>query len=121
MGNGSLRTVDVPRDARGFAYQSPKERAFGAGEPPPNTESWQRLGAISGFASPSRVTGPGTPSSPREYDPCYFWKFLDDGTRMDMVMYVDNGYVVDAFSRLADVELEALNVAFTFHSGGEAC
>jgi len=48
-----------------------------------------------------------------KYDPCYFWKFLADGTRMDMVMYVDDGYVIDAQSALADAELEALNKAFT--------
>ena len=47
-----------------------------------------------------------------EYDPCYFWKHLADGTRMDMVMYVDDGYVVDACSKLADAELEHLNAAF---------
>ena len=47
------------------------------------------------------------------YDPCYFWKHLSDGTRMDLVMYVDDGYVVDSFSAAADAELEALNQAFT--------
>ena len=48
-----------------------------------------------------------------EYDPCFFWKHLDDGTRMNLVMYVDDGYVVDSFSALADAELEMLNKAFT--------
>ena len=47
-----------------------------------------------------------------EYDPCYFRKLLADGTRMDMVMYVDDGYVVDAHSKLADAELARLNEAF---------
>ena len=36
-----------------------------------------------------------------EYDPCYFWKHLDDGFRMDFVMYVDDGYVTDAYSAAA--------------------
>ena len=48
-----------------------------------------------------------------EYDPCYFWKKLPDGTRMDVVMYVDDGFVVDSFSPHADAELEALHRAFT--------
>ena len=48
-----------------------------------------------------------------QYDPCYFWKHLDDGTRMDLVMYVDDGYVVDESSPLADAELKLLHEAFT--------
>jgi len=48
-----------------------------------------------------------------QYDPCYFWKHLKDDTRMDLVMYVDDGYVVDAFSPLADAELQQLHDAFT--------
>ena len=48
-----------------------------------------------------------------EYDPCYFWKHLDDGTRMDVVMYVDDGFVVDSFSPAADAELDLLHRAFT--------
>ena len=47
------------------------------------------------------------------YDPCYFYKHLSDGTRMDIVMYVDDGYVVDANSAHADAELELLHKAFT--------
>ena len=39
-------------------------------------------------------------------------ELLADGTRMDMVMYVDDGYVVDAHSKLADAELARLNEAF---------
>ena len=46
------------------------------------------------------------------YDPCYFWKVLKDGTRMDFVMYVDDGYVTDAFSADAQRELDELNAAF---------
>jgi hypothetical protein len=48
-----------------------------------------------------------------EYDPCYFRKLLADGSRIDVVMYVDDGYVVDASSPLADVELKQLHDAFT--------
>ena len=48
-----------------------------------------------------------------QYDPCYFFKTLADNTRMDMVMYVDDGYVIDAFSQCADAELKALHDAFT--------
>ena len=48
-------------------------------------------------------------------DPCYFWKHLGDGTRMDLVMYVDDGYVVDAHSAMADAELKQLNDAFKIH------
>ena len=51
--------------------------------------------------------------SQSKYDPCYFWKLLSDGSRIDIVMYVDDGYVVDAFSSAADAELEALHAAFT--------
>ena len=47
-----------------------------------------------------------------EFDPCYFWKFLSDGTRMDLVMYVDDGYVIDAYSAAADAELAQLNASF---------
>mgnify|MGYP001358763752 CR=1 FL=1 len=32
---------------------------------------------------------------------------------MDMVMYVDDGFVVDSFSAAADAELDALHQAFT--------
>ena len=48
-----------------------------------------------------------------QYDPCYFYKHLSDGTRMDIVMYVDDGYVVDAHSAAADAELRQLHEAFT--------
>ena len=48
-----------------------------------------------------------------EYDPCFFWKHLFDGTRMNVVMYVDDGYVTDSHSSLADAELEQLHAAFT--------
>ena len=47
-----------------------------------------------------------------EYDPCYFRKLLSDGSRMDMVMYVDDGYCVDAHSAAADAELERFHREF---------
>ena len=47
-----------------------------------------------------------------QYDPCYFWKWLSDGTRLDIVMYVDDGYAVDATSKAAEAELKQLNDAF---------
>ena len=47
-----------------------------------------------------------------QYDPCYFWKLLSDGTRLDLVMYVDDGYAIDAHSPAADAELRTLNDAF---------
>ena len=48
-----------------------------------------------------------------QYDPCYFYKVLSDGTRQDIVMYVDDGYCVDSGTAAADAELEALHVKFT--------
>ena len=47
-----------------------------------------------------------------QFDPCYFWKHLSDGTRLDIVMYVDDGYAVDATSKAAEAELKQLNDAF---------
>ena len=44
---------------------------------------------------------------------CVFWKHLSDGTRMNMVMYVDDGYVTDTFSAAAETELAKLHAAFT--------
>ena len=34
---------------------------------------------------------------------------------MDLVMYVDDGYVVDAHSAMADAELKQLDDAFKIH------
>ena len=48
-----------------------------------------------------------------QYDPCYFYKWLSDGTRLDLVMYVDDGYAVDSFSDAAMAELDTLHRAFT--------
>ena len=48
-----------------------------------------------------------------QYDPCYFYELLSDGTHLDLVMYVDDGYAVDSFSAAATAELDALHRAFT--------
>ena len=60
-----------------------------------------------------RPLGPEQVVQQSKYDPCYFWKFLSDGTRMDLVMYVDDGYVIDEYSAAADAELALLHAAFT--------
>ena len=52
-----------------------------------------------------------------QYDPGYFWKKLDDGTRMDLLLYVDDAYVTDDHSPLADVELETFGRAFEDKDG----
>ena len=49
-----------------------------------------------------------------EYDPCYHRKILSDDTRIDMVVYVDDAYIVDDGSPLADKELQLINDKFTF-------
>ena len=43
-----------------------------------------------------------------ENDPRYFWKDLavNRGTRMDLMLYVDDAYVTDQHSKLADLELD---------------
>ena len=48
-----------------------------------------------------------------QYDPCYFYKLLNDGTRQDIVMYVDDGYCVDNGTAAADAELKTLHDKFT--------
>ena len=48
-----------------------------------------------------------------EWDPCYFRKILTDGSRFDIVMYVDDGYVVHENSPLAQIDLDKLNKRFT--------
>ena len=42
----------------------------------------------------------------------YFWKTLLDGSRLNLVMYVDDGYVIYVHSPHADAELAALNDTF---------
>ena len=46
------------------------------------------------------------------YDPCFLWKELEDGSRLNCVIYVDDGYSSDNGSKFADYELEAINVRF---------
>ena len=55
--------------------------------------------------------------SQSEYDPGYFWKVLADGTRMDLLLYVDDAYVTDDHSPLADAELETFGMAFKEKDG----
>ena len=55
--------------------------------------------------------------SQSEYDPGYFWKKLNDGTRMDLLLYVDDAYVTDDHSGLADIELETFGLAFQEKDG----
>ena len=52
-----------------------------------------------------------------EHDPGYFWKILADGTFMDLLLYVDDAYVTDSGSPLADAEIEAFGMAFADHNG----
>ena len=52
-----------------------------------------------------------------EHDPGYFWKILEDGTFMDLLLYVDDAYVTDTGSPLADVEIETFGMAFADHNG----
>ena len=48
-----------------------------------------------------------------EHDPGYFWKILDDGTFMDLLLYVDDAYVTDCESPLADTEINTFGMAFS--------
>ena len=50
--------------------------------------------------------------SQSKYDPCLFWKALPDGSRLYIVLYVDDGYSSDNGSHEADVELQAINKKF---------
>ena len=52
-----------------------------------------------------------------EHDPGYFWKILEDGTFMDLLLYVDDAYVTDTGSPLADAEIEKFGMAFADHNG----
>ena len=52
-----------------------------------------------------------------QYDPGYFWKIFADGTRMDLLLYVDDAYVTDDNAALADAELEAFGMAFADKDG----
>ena len=57
----------------------------------------KQLTKVQRFPSPTRATSPTSGST---------------GSRMDFVMYVDDGYVTDACSAAAQAELDELNAAF---------
>ena len=59
------------------------------------------------------VSGGGAGWTQSRYDPCYFFKVLADDSRMHLVMYVDDGYVIDSSAKLADAELQRLHERFT--------
>ena len=46
------------------------------------------------------------------FDPCLLWKTLSNGSRMTIVLYVDDGISSDDGSLEADAELEAINAKF---------
>ena len=48
-----------------------------------------------------------------QFDPCYFRKSFPGGKRVDILMYVDDGYVVTNSTKAADAELAALHAKFT--------
>ena len=48
-----------------------------------------------------------------QFDPCYFRKVFADGKRVDILMYVDDGYVVTDDPKRADAELKILHAKFT--------
>ena len=48
-----------------------------------------------------------------QFDPCYFRKLLTGGKRVDILMYVDDGYVVTNWSKAADAELKTLHAKFS--------
>ena len=48
-----------------------------------------------------------------EADPCFFYKVYSDGTRFDMVLYVDDGFVYyDHGNKAAEAELDELAKRF---------
>lgn len=65
--------------------------------------------AVLGVAAPD--TGALTPAPPLIEPPS--GEPLDDGSRIDIALYVDDGYVVDSGSHLADEELARLHDRFT--------
>ena len=48
-----------------------------------------------------------------EFDPCYFRLVHDNGERVDILMYVDDGYVVTNSKKAADEALKVLHQKFT--------
>ena len=53
-----------------------------------------------------------------QYDPCYFRKVEGDGKRVDILMYVDDGYVMTNSKALADGELSVLHAKFKLSRKG---
>ena len=47
-----------------------------------------------------------------EYDPCYYYKVYPDGSRLDLALYVDDGWVIDDAGPLADADLKMLSDKF---------
>ena len=47
-----------------------------------------------------------------QFDPCYFRKVLSNGKRVDLVMYVDDGYVVTNDQATAMTEMNVLHNKF---------
>ena len=45
-------------------------------------------------------------------DPCYYYKVYEDGSRIDICMYVDDGWSEDDAGPYADADLELLNARF---------
>ena len=48
-----------------------------------------------------------------EFDPCYFRLVHDNGERVDILMYVDDGYVVTNSKKATDEALTVLHQKFT--------
>ena len=47
-----------------------------------------------------------------DIDPCYYYKIYPDDTRLDLVLYVDDGFCADDAGPLADADLAKLTAAF---------
>ena len=45
-------------------------------------------------------------------DPCYYFKAYPNGSRLDICMYVDDGWSEDDAGALADADLEQLAARF---------
>ena len=46
------------------------------------------------------------------YDPCFFYKIYPDGTRLDIGIYVDDGWATDNAGALADADIAKLGKRF---------
>ena len=52
-----------------------------------------------------------------DFDPCYFYKVYEDGSRIDLCLYVDDGWVEDDAGELADADLAILAERFKMTLG----